>query len=690
MMRTDGLKTLLTPQSIVVVGASEDQRKPGGRIVRNILKQEYKGRLFLINPKAAKIQGRPALRSIGWLPETPDLALIAIPAGLVEPAMVELLDLGVKNIVVLSAGFGEVDEKGKEIEARLAKMADEKGALLLGPNCLGVMSPVFAGKFAGLLPQMKTGGIDFISGSGATVDYLIEQADKRGLAFHTFVTVGNSAQTGVTDMLALYDQHLDELNPKQIMLYLEHIGDPEKFLESAGNLTRRGCILMGIKSGVTEAGVRAAASHTGAMAAADTAVQALFEKAGVIRVESRLEMVDLASVVVLAKGKYDGRRVAVITDAGGPGVMLADELNRHGLSVPQFKDSTKALLGEILSPGASPGNPVDCLPSRTGEQITRIIDVVCREEGENLDYIILVAGDSGLADNWEIYQAAAQAMDEAPLPIFPSFCTAVSSARALEKFRALDKCYFEDEVSLARALGRMVNRPRPAAQAAAPRDYDAMRVRELLKNAKGLVSPDLAVRVLSAAGVPCPAQVEVHDASELENALKSTEFPWVMKVMGVVHKSDSGGVILGVETPEQARAAWENLTSIKGAQGVLVQHQVKGAEVIMGASREGDFGSLVVFGLGGIFAEALKDVRFGLAPLSHDEALGMISGIRGRRILEGMRGKPGMDQDVLADLLVRVSWLANDIPRLKEMDLNPLMGEGKNILAVDVRLIMED
>ncbi|MFH1135395.1 MAG: acetate--CoA ligase family protein [Pseudomonadota bacterium] len=687
--RKAGLRNLLSPDSIVVVGASDDLKKPGGKIVQNILDREYAGRLFLINPKATTIQGRPALAAIRDLPLVPDLALIAIPAALAATALMELVDRGVKNVIILSAGFGEVNEQGKKEEIRLARLADENGVLLLGPNCLGVMSPCHAGKFAGLLPRMKPGGIDFISGSGATVDYLAEQADKRGLAFHTFVTVGNSAQTGVTDILALYDQAHGPDSSKILMLYLEHPGNPRKLLESARSLASKGCVLTAIKSGVTEAGRRAAASHTGALAAADDAVQALFDKAGIIRVTSRLELVDLAAALVLSKGVYDGRRVAIVTDAGGPGVMLADELNRQGLSAPAFKPATQKLLAEVLPPGAGLGNPVDCLPSRNGSLISKVLEIVSREEADAVDYIICVFGDSGLADNRELYQAAARAMDELPLPVFPSFCTAVSSAAALENFKSLGKCYFEDEVSLARALGRMVNRPRPGIPETPPAGYDSRKVRELLKDFKGTVPPNLAGLVLDAAGIPRPLQAELRRPDDLESVAAALPFPWAMKIIGPLHKSDSGGVALGVKDLTEARAAWGRLMALAGAEGVLVQPVVSGTEVIMGVTRAGDFGSLVAFGLGGIFAEALGDVRFGLAPLSRVEARRLIEGVRGRSILDGMRGRAGLDLDVLTDLLVRTSWLAEDLPRLVEMDLNPVKGEGRSVWAVDARIIMD-
>ncbi|HMK35164.1 MAG TPA: acetate--CoA ligase family protein, partial [Desulfomonilaceae bacterium] len=549
--------------------------------------------------------------------------------------------------------------------------------------------PVHAGKFAGLLPDMTWDGIDFISGSGATVDYLIEQAVKRGLRFHTFLTVGNSAQTGVTDVLALCDEDNGWATSKLIMLYIEHVGGPAKLLKHARSLGAKGCILMGIKAGVTEAGSRAAASHTGAMATSDTAVQALFDKAGIIRVESRLELVDVAMALSLARGRYDGRKVCIITDAGGPGVMLADELNRQGFTVPQLKTETRKLLAEVLPPGAGLGNPIDCLPSRNGSQISRIMEILASRESDVLDYIVLVMGDSGLSDNWEIYQAVIEASDSLDIPIFPSFCTAVSSEQGLARFRKAGKCYFEDEVSLARAMGKMINRPRPGEPETGLPGYDPEKLKAVSDCVEGIVPADLTRRVLEAAGIPTPAQVELRDRNTLGTLENEIPFPWVMKVMGPLHKSDVSGVITGIQDLAGAEAAWDKLTAIEHASGVMVQKMVSGSEVIMGLSREGDYGHLVAFGLGGIYAEALGDVRFGLAPLSREEARRMVRSIKGLPILQGTRGQSGLDLELLADLLVRVSLLARDLPRIKEMDVNPLKGRGKDLVAVDVRMIVD-
>ena len=682
------LDGFIVPSSIAVVGASNDLKKPGGKIVGNLLAKGYTGELFLINPKASLIQDRPALAVISDLPYAPDLVYIAVPAQFVAVTLSELAGLGARRVIVLSAGFGEVNEQGRREEERLAAIADSHGMVLIGPNCLGVMSPVHAGKFAGLLPEMQQGGIDFISGSGATVDILAEQAVRRGLKFNTFFTVGNSAQTGVTDILALFDREHGPHSSRHIMLYLEKVGSPPKFLQHSRSLSQKGCVIMAIKAGVTEDGSRAAASHTGAMAARDTAVQALFDKAGLIRLGSKLEMVDVATALYLAKGEYDGRRACVVTDAGGPGVMITDELSRQGIKTPLLKPDTRRILSDLLPPGAAVNNPVDFLPTRTPEQVARTLEIIARQESDAIDYILIQVGAPGFSDNWPVYKTIIDATETLPLPVFPSFSTSISAAGALSKYRAAGKCHFEDEVSMARAVGRMVNRPRISPPAPDPPGYNRNEVVGILKNVMGVVPPDQTRRLLQAAGIPLPRERRVDTRQELARVELVLPPPWVMKVIGPLHKSDFGGVATGV-APAEAEETFERLMKIDGAQGVLVQETVKGAEVIMGLSREGDFGHLVAFGLGGVTAEALGDIKFGLSPLCPQEAERMIKSIRALPILKGYRGEPGMDIDRVTDLLVRVSLLGRDIPKIKEMDLNPVKGVSDRIAAVDVRIIVQ-
>jgi len=491
----------------------------------------------------------------------------------------------------------------------------------------------------------------------------------------------------VTDLLRLYDEAQEPDSSHIKLLYIEVMKQPEAFLRHARNLSLKGCSLAGIKSGATEAGSRAAASHTGAMTTNDTAVQALFDKAGIIRVQSRPELADVATVLACARGTLNGRRIAVVSDAGGPAVVLADELNRLGFVVPPFAQRTKERIAAALPPGAAAGNPVDCLPTRNGESIGNVLRIVAEEERDNIDCILFIDGDSGLADNWEICKSLMRAQDEGGIPILPCFLSPVSAEDALAKFREAGRCYFEDEVAMARALARVVNRPLVTEPVSIVNGYSRDRIASLLSGQTGVIAPGVARQVLEAAGIRVPAQAELTEKTGL--AAVDIPFPWVMKVVGPLHKSDVGGVRLGIRDLAAAQSAWDALLRIEGATGCLVQQMVAGTEVIIGANREEGYGHLVAFGLGGIYTEALKDVQFRLAPLSRQEADGMIHGVRAFPLIKGVRGQPGMDTDALADMLVRVSLLLTNFPGIREMDLNPVKGSGSELYAVDARLILD-
>ncbi len=684
---------LFRPLSIAVVGASGDPLKPGGRVLKNILENGYSGILRPVNRKAAEILGIPVCSSIAALPETPDLAIVAIPATMVPAAVTELADRGTGATIILTSGFGEKDAAGKEIEEKMKGIADAAGMALIGPNCSGFLTAAYKGKFAGMIPKLPGGAVDFISGSGATVDYVMECAEGRGLSFGTVINLGNSAQMGVEDLVQLYDDNYGPDCARILLLYMEAIKKPRLLLHHAKSLANKGCVLVGIKSGATAAGSRAAASHTGAMATSDTAVQALFEKAGIIRVTGREALIDVACILRAARGRLTGKRLAIVTDAGGPGVMLADELARGGLELPPLAEKTRLELARILPPESSLANPIDALPSRTAEQIETILRILGEFEKGRLDTIAVLTGDSGLSDNAAIYRVIGEAIDKSPIPVLPMFSSLTSCRGKIDDFTRGGKVFFPDEVALGRALGLVARHAPPAEdqsviQASHP-GYDKENIGQALAGHHGTLDPQTVRRILLAAGFRLPEELVIQDENHLAEGCRCLGFPLAMKVIGPLHKTDVGGVRLGIKNPEEAIAAWEALMAIPEARGVLLQPMIDGLEVILGASREDDFGHLVMFGLGGIHIEVLKDVRFALAPLSGVEAKRLIDGIRGRALLDGVRGAEGMDTAVLVDFLVRLGRLVADFPEIGEIDLNPVKGFGDCLLAIDARIIIK-
>jgi acetyltransferase len=680
---------LFEPESIVVIGASNDRFKPGGRAIANIKENNYTGRLWAVNPKTADVMGLPTYKTITDLPSAPDLAILAVPSGFVPAAIDELAALGAGAAMVFTSGFGEKDDAGKQTEQHMRETAEKAGMALIGPNCSGFLTPVYKGKFAGIIPTLSGGAVDLISGSGATVDYIMESATTRGLSFGTVVNLGNSAMLGVEDIVALYDENYGPHCASILMLYMESLKKPATLLRHARSLIQKGCSLVGIKSGVTDAGRRAAASHTGAMATRDAAVGALFEKSGIIRVNSKTAMIDVACVLsALPEGGFKGRRACVITDAGGPGVMLSDELSRCGWDLPPLKQTTMDRLGDVMPPEGAFANPIDCLPTRNAAMIRNVFNILFEEEKDRLDVIAVITGDSGMADNGEIYDEISRAIENGPISVLPVLSSVITSRKAIRRFVEGGRSYFIDEVSAGTALGHVAACMTPEETSDVPEGYDTSAIAGVLEGQTGALNPDTTARLFSAAGFPLPPQIEVFQEKDLAAGCRQIGYPLVMKVIGPLHKTDLNGVRLNITDDQEAAEAWNDLMAIRDSRGALLQPMVTGPEVILGVGGEGDFGHLVMFGLGGIYAEALKDITFGLAPLTLKEARRMIDGIRGHAIVEGTRGQAGMDLDLLADMITRLGKLVADFPQIEEIDLNPVKGVGKNLYAVDARIIV--
>jgi len=551
------------------------------------------------------------------------------------------------------------------------------------------MTPHYSGKFAGLIPDLKRKSVDIISGSGATVDFIMEQAVYRGLSFCNVVNVGNSAQTGVEDLIALYDENYGEDSAPILMVYLESLKKPGLFLKHARQLTEKGCSIVGIKSGVTGSGARAAASHTGAMATDEVTVEALFRKAGIIRVRSKVEMVDVACVLAAVQGHpMKGNRVCIISDAGGPGVMLSDELERQGVEVPILKEGTQKKLGQILPPESSVTNPIDCLPTRTASQIKKILKIIEEEEKGSIDIIAVMVGNPGMSENDELYGEISRAIDTSGIPVIPVLSSTTTCAGLIQNFTAQGKYYFQDEVPLGTAIGKVVHRPRLWEPSLLLRDYDREAIKKAMSGREGALEPTMVKELLTKAGFGFPRQIEVSSKEGLLVACENIGYPLAMKVIGPLHKSDVGGVRVGISQQDGALSAWNDLPAIEGATGVLVQEMVTGTEVILGASRADDLGHLVMFGLGGIYTEVFKDVRFVLSPMAKEECFEMMRSIRGYPILEGVRGEKGVSVERIADYLERLGRLVTDFPAIREIDINPLKGSGTDLFVVDARIIV--
>ena len=679
---------LLHPKSIAIVGASNNISKPGGKIVKNLIDNQFKGNLYAVNPNESVIQGIPSFSSVEELPEV-DLAVLAIPAQFCLPAIKILTEQNdTKAFIIISAGFGELNETGKQLEKEIAALVNKHDACLIGPNCIGVMTPEHASVFTTPIPKLTAGGCDFISGSGATAVFIIESGIPKGLRFANVFSVGNSAQTGVEDVLAYLDENYREgISSKVKLLYIENIENPDKLLFHASSLIRKGCKIAAIKAGSSNAGSRAASSHTGALTSSDAAVDALFRKAGIVRCYGREELTTVACVFMCKE--LLGRKLAIITHAGGPGVMLTDALEDGGLKIPQIENSlAKQVLKNKLFAGSSVENPIDFLATGTAQQLGEIIDA-CENEF-NVDGMAVIFGSPGLFPIGDVYELLNLKMKTCQKPIYPILPSLINVKDDVAVFLAQGNVNFPDEVLLGRALTKVMKIQVPSENIIDVKGIDIKEIRKIIDNARnGYQSPEIIHKLLDAAGIP--RVNEIVAKTEIEAVLASTKigFPVVMKVVGPLHKTEVGGVVLNVRNTEQVRKEFHHLFGIEDAEGVLVAQMATGLELFLGAKYEEKFGHIVLCGMGGIYVEVLKDVASGLAPLSHHEAKSMIKSLKSYKILKGFRKQNGVNIEKFADIIVRLSTLLRFAAEIKELDINPLLGNEKEILAVDARVKIE-
>ena len=681
-------KQLLNPKNIVVIGGSNNVHKPGGKVLKNLLAGNFKGEIYVTNLKENEVQGIKSYKKPEDLPQV-DLAIIAIAAPYC-PAVVEVLaqQKNTRAFIILSAGFSEVGIEGKLLETKIVETVNSVNGALIGPNGIGVLTPNYNGVFTEPIPKLSPQGIDFISGSGATAVFILESGIPQGLSFSTIFSVGNSAQIGVEEVLKYMDENFDsEASSKIKLLYMERIDKPKMFLKHASSLIRKGCKIAAIKAGSSSAGSRAASSHTGALASSDTAVDALFRKAGVVRCSGREELVSVASVFMYPELK--GKNIAVITHAGGPAVMLTDELSRNGLQVPQIKNEYSRFLLDELFPGSSVANPIDFLATGTAEQLDTIINYVDNKFDE-IDGMAVVFGTPGLVKVFDAYEVIHKRLQTSQKPIFPILPSTKTAKAEIDEFLKKGNSFFADEVVLGRALGKVYNTPKPAEEAADLPLIDVAAVQKIIHASEnGYLPPESVQQLLDAAGISRAKEAVSSDVKEACLLAKEITYPLVMKVVGPVHKSDVGGVILNVKTEEDLKIHFEKLMQIPNAEAVLMQPMLSGTELFAGAKYEKNFGHLILAGLGGIFIEVLKDVNSELSPLSSKMAFRMIRSLKSYKIIEGVRGQAGINEVQFVDILSRISALVEAAPEIQEMDLNPLLGTAETVIAVDARIRVE-
>ena len=686
-------KELLNPRSIVVCGASSDIHKPGGKSLKNLLESPFKGQVYAVNPKETEVQGVKCYAKVDDLPQV-DCAILCIAAKFCAQTVDVLAkEKGCKGFIIVSAGFSEESHEGAEIEKHIVDTINSVGGSLIGPNCTGFLNVNYAGCFDTPIPPLDPKGVDFITGSGATAVFIKEYGMSNGLKFNSVWAVGNSAQLGIEDVLEHLDETFDpEKSSHVIMLYMEKIGDPQRLLKHSRSLINKGCHIAAIKSGGSAAGSRAASSHTGALATNDAAVDALFRKAGIVRCHNRQELTTVCGVFMHPELK--GKRCAVITHAGGPAVMLTDVLSNGGMEVPSLKDhpASPALLAKLYG-GSSVGNPIDFLATGTAEQLGYIIDTV-ENEYDEIDFSVVIFGSPGLFSNKEVYDLLDEKMKTCKKPIFPVLPSIINVKEEIEDFIAKGRINFPEECVLGNAICKVYNTPKPQPEHVELPQVDVARIRRTIDRCKdGYLEIADYNELLDAAGISRKKSAEV---SKKEDALAfakevgcSKDVPLVMKVVGPLHKSDVGGVTLGVKDLDTVAKEFDRLIVIPETYAVEMYPMLDGTDVYIGAIKDAKFGHQIFFGLGGIFIEVLKDVQSALAPITADEAKEMLKQLKGYKILQGVRGQEGVNLDLYADQVARVSALVQAAPEIAEMDLNPLLGNPRYVTAVDARIRIE-
>ncbi len=657
--------------------------------MRNIINGGYKGVLRIVNPKEDEVQGVKAFHDISELPPT-DLAILVIPSHMCPETVDRLAeDKGVKAFIIISAGFGEETKEGAKLEQHILDTCERHGAALIGPNCIGLLNSWHHSVFTKPIPTLHEKGVDFISGSGATAVFILESAVTKGLPFNSVWSIGNGKQIGIEDVLQYMDENFDPEKDSHVkLLYIENVSNPDKLLFHASSLIRKGCRIAAIKAGSSESGSRAASSHTGAIASSDSAVEALFRKAGIVRCFSREELTTVGCIFTLPP--LTGRNFAIVTHAGGPGVMLTDALSKGGLNVPKIEGPDADELKSLLFPGASVANPIDILATGTPEHLGIAIDY-CENKFKDIDAIFVIFGTPGLVQLYEAYDVLHKKILECKKPIFPILPCLHTAGPEVAEFLKKGHVNFSDEVTLATALTQIMKTPKPASPEIELFGVDIPRIREIIAGIKedGYIAPELVHQIFECAGIPMVPEMVSDSKGELTAFADKVGYPVVAKVVGPVHKSDVGGVALNIMSAEHLEMEFDRMMKIEGAKAIMVQKMIKGKELFIGAKYEPRFGHIVLCGLGGIFVEVLKDVSSGLAPLSYEEAYSMIRSLRAYKIIKGTRGQKGLNEQKYAEIIVRLSTLLRFATEIKELDINPLLADEDNVTAVDARIRIE-
>jgi len=673
------------PKGVVIVGASTSSEKLGYGVARNLIQSGYKGAIHLVAQKSGEVFGRQIHTSLQDIPDPVDLAILIVPTSATPSVIEDCGKRGIKAAVIVSAGFREVGEEGAELEKQCVEIAQKHGVRLLGPNCIGTIDTHFPLDTTFLQPPMPDkGGIGFISHSGAFAAAIVDWARGQGFGFSRIVSLGNQADVNETDMLPML---ADDDATNVIVMYMESIPNGRRFVQTASNVAKRKPVIA-LKVGRFEAGQKAAASHTGALAASDTAFDAAFEKAGVLRAETAEQMFDWARALEncpLPKGN----KIGILTNAGGPGVIAADSLEREGLVLTQLKESTLEVLSATLPPAANIHNPVDMLASASPNQYAECLNILLKDE--DVDAVMVILPPPPMFKAEEVAEKINEVIGKFEKPVVVALLGSTLVEKAVETFASSKVATYPFPERAASALGALVRRAKSITDGGCLTMDDSF----MVNGPSSMVSVSID-ELMQAYDIPTAPIKLARDENEAVQIANELGYPVVMKIASpdILHKSDVGGVLLNIQDATALQSGYaqmikkiRDLIPAARIDGVHLQRQITGGqEVIIGMVRDAQFGPLMMFGSGGVEVEGLKDVAFYLGPLNQAEAEAMMRKTWAGRKLKGFRNIPQVDEEAVKDVLVKLSQLAADHEEIDEIEINPLRVLSRGAVAVDVRI----
>ncbi|MBT3394517.1 MAG: CoA-binding protein [Waddliaceae bacterium] len=702
-MKEKNLQAMFDPMSIAVIGASRREDTVGYAVLHNLINHGFVGKIYPVNPKAEELEGLKCYPSITEISDDVELAVIIVGSKIVPSVMQECAEKGVKSVIVISAGFKEIGEAGRAIEDEVAAIAKKHNISLLGPNCLGIINTdpdvAMNASFSRVMPSVGT--IAFISQSGALCTAILDYALEKNIGFSKFISLGNKADVTEGDLLHYLK---DDIYTDVILMYLEDIVDGEEFIAHAREIVGKEKPVLAIKAGRTAEGAKAASSHTGSMMGSDEVYDAIFTQSGVMRVDSVADIFNFA-VAFANQPLPKSNRVAIITNAGGPGIMATDACVKEGLEMAEFSEDTTKALKKALPATANFSNPVDVIGDAKHDRYESVLEQLVKDE--NVDGIIVILTPQAMTDIHEIANVIVKYSKETDKTILSCFMGGTDVARGITILEKNGVPHYTFPHDVARALAAMsqYNESLQRKYVDTKRyDVDTKTAKEIFAKAKEkgqeFLTIDQSMDVFKAYGLPLLPYGMAKDADEAANIANEIGYPVVLKVVAqeIVHKIDVGGVRLNIADEEDLRKTYSAmLEDIAKASpeavidGVFVQAMgKKGKEVILGMKRDEQFGPVLMFGLGGIYVEVIKDVTFGLAPLQDDDAKRMIHTIKTFPLLEGLRGEKPSDIENIKEGLKRLSQLSCDNEEIKEIDINPLLvyEEGEGTKVLDARIIL--